>query len=90
MAFNHKNTIVAIIAIIGVSAIIGVIYEYNTGTDVRPMAEIYRPRLHFSPTKGWMNDPNGLIHHKGYYHLFYQYFPNGTEWGETTTMNVIC
>ncbi len=27
-----------------------------------------------------MNDPNGLIYYKGWYHLFYQYNPNNCDW----------
>ena len=34
-----------------------------------------RPEFHLSPRIGWMNDPNGFIYFKGYYHLFYQHFP---------------
>ena len=37
--------------------------------------EQYRPQYHFSPEKGWMNDPNGLVYYEGEYHLFYQYIP---------------
>lgn len=35
----------------------------------------HRPRYHFLPPSGWMNDPNGLIQWEGRYHLFYQYSP---------------
>lgn len=40
----------------------------------------HRPRYHFLPPANWLNDPNGLIHWKGQYHLFYQYNPNGPFW----------
>ena len=33
--------------------------------------DIYRPIYHFLPEGNWMNDPNGVIFYKGYYHLFY-------------------
>nr|WP_275983763.1 glycoside hydrolase family 32 protein [Paenibacillus hamazuiensis] len=37
--------------------------------------------MHFSPAAGWMNDPNGMVYYEGEYHLFYQYYPDGTRWG---------
>lgn len=43
--------------------------------------EKFRPQLHFSPPVNWMNDPNGMIYHKGVFHLFYQYNPYGDRWG---------
>ncbi|MDN4865696.1 GH32 C-terminal domain-containing protein [Priestia megaterium] len=43
--------------------------------------EEYRNQFHFSPEVNWMNDPNGMIYYKGEYHLFYQYNPYGTTWG---------
>lgn len=49
------------------------------------MADVYggafRNQYHFAPYKNWMNDPNGLCWFGGCYHLFYQYNPNGFEWG---------
>lgn len=43
--------------------------------------EKHRPEIHFTPESKWMNDPNGMVYYKGKYHLFYQYFPDGTIWG---------
>lgn len=43
--------------------------------------ENYRPQIHFSPQKNWMNDPNGMVYLDGEYHLFYQYNPLATVWG---------
>lgn len=31
----------------------------------------FRPQFHFSPIKGWIGDPDGTIHYKGKYHLFW-------------------
>lgn len=40
-----------------------------------------RPTIHFAPEKNWMNDPNGTVYADGVYHLFYQYNPYGSDWG---------
>ncbi|CCH55075.1 Glycosyl hydrolase family 32 domain protein [Fibrisoma limi BUZ 3] len=56
---------------------------YSTGqaTQSGQKVEAHRPQYHFSPKAHWMNDPNGMVYHKGTYHLFFQYYPDGTTWG---------
>lgn len=51
-------------------------------TDPDPATQQYRPYLHYTPEANWMNDPNGLVFHNGKYHMYYQYNPNGTRWGD--------
>ena len=46
--------------------------------------EAYRPQFHFTPKTNWTNDPNGLIHYKGEFHLFFQHNPFGIDWGNMT------
>ena len=43
--------------------------------------EQYRPQIHFTPAKNWMNDPNGMVYVDGVWHLFYQYNPQSNDWG---------
>lgn len=47
---------------------------------------------HFKAKSGWLNDPNGLVYFKGYYHLFYQHAPHYEDpfiepmyWGHAIT-----
>ena len=53
-----------------------------------------RPIYHFLPKANWVNDPNGPIFWKGYYHLFYQYSstiePQGPKyWGHGRSKDLV-
>ena len=47
----------------------------------RAQADPTRPIFHITSPAQWMNDPNGPIFYKGYYHLFYQLTPFSDESG---------
>ena len=53
-------------------------YELTQGQQIKAEE---RPAFHISPYVGWMNDPNGMVYKDGEYHLFYQYNPYGSMWG---------
>ena len=43
--------------------------------------DFQRPVYHFLGPSSWINDPNGVIHWDGKYHLFYQYHPESPQFG---------
>lgn len=54
----------------------------------------WRQSYHIQPVTGLLNDPNGFSYYNGYYHLFYQWFPLGTEhgmkyWYHTRSRNLV-
>lgn len=54
----------------------------------------HRPQYHFLPPANWMNDPNGLIHWRGQYHLFYQHNPHAAchqkiHWGHAVSNDLV-
>ena len=55
------------------------------GEEIRDADTLYAERLrgqfHFSPKRGWNNDPNGMVFFQGEYHLFFQHNPYGWDWG---------
>lgn len=44
-------------------------------------ADPRRPAYHFHTPAQWMNDPNGPIYYRGWYNVFYQFNPYGSQWG---------
>lgn len=54
----------------------------------------HRPVWHLAPCVGLLNDPNGLIQHKGVYHLFYQWNPQACDhskkcWGHWQSTDLL-
>ncbi|MFT4416260.1 glycoside hydrolase family 32 protein [Fredinandcohnia humi] len=54
----------------------------------------YRLHYHLMPPVGLLNDPNGFIHFRGLYHLFYQWNPFETAhgakfWGHYTSPDMV-
>ncbi|MFB9769988.1 glycoside hydrolase family 32 protein [Lactiplantibacillus modestisalitolerans] len=53
----------------------------QTQTPITVTNSRYRLGDHLMAKAGWINDPNGFCYFKGYYHVFYQHYPYGAEWG---------
>ncbi|XP_019432908.1 PREDICTED: beta-fructofuranosidase, insoluble isoenzyme 1-like [Lupinus angustifolius] len=57
------------------------IYPHLQSVSAISVSDLHRTSYHFQPPRNWINDPNGPMYYNGYYHLFYQYNPNGSVWG---------
>jgi fructan beta-fructosidase len=68
----------------GLVTVSGVASRFLGADDPVGYGEKYRPQFHFTPQRGWSNDPNGLVFYKGDYHLFFQHNPFDTKWGNMT------
>lgn len=54
----------------------------------------YELGYHITPPKGLLNDPNGLVHYNGNYHVFFQWNQTDTthqskSWGHVTTEDFV-
>ncbi|WP_442544924.1 glycoside hydrolase family 32 protein [Arthrobacter sp. KN11-1C] len=52
------------------------------------------PRFHPRPAQGWINDPNGISHINGRYHVFFQFNPESARhhrihWGHVSSPDLV-
>jgi len=50
--------------------------------------------FHIRPSRGWLNDPNGMIHHDGRWHVFFQHNPaaarhTNIHWGHVSSPDLL-
>lgn len=58
------------------------------------MTDLALPIHHVRPPRGWLNDPNGLVHHAGRWHVFFQYNPDShrhhrIRWGHASSVDLL-
>jgi len=59
-----------------------------------PAVDPHLPTVHLRPPRNWVNDPNGLVFHDGFYHVFFQHNPYGPEhrdihWGHFRSRDLV-
>lgn len=52
------------------------------------------PAWHIRPSRGWLNDPNGIVHWQGRWHVFFQHNPAGPRhdrihWGHVSSADLL-
>ena len=71
---------------------------FSTADAAPDEATIYheasRPQFHFTPRRGFIGDPNGLVYSQGQWHLFFQYNPFGPPhanmcWGHAVSDDLV-
>lgn len=57
--------------------------------------EKLRPQFHYSPKRGTISDPHGMVYYDGEYHIFYQHNPFGMNsafnrtWGHAVSTDLV-
>ncbi len=54
---------------------------YGQNNEETVYQEKYRPQFHFSPAKGWIGDPDGLVYTDGKFHLYW--------WGHAVSEDLV-
>lgn len=72
------------------------------GNEMEKHPELYpdlykeeiRQQVHFSPARGWLNDPNGLFYKDGVFNIYFQHnpfanhhFSTNVSWGHAVSTN---
>ena len=73
-SLTRREFVVAASATAGALALPSTTWGQNRPPRM-PANDRHRPRFHLMPPSLWLNDPNGPLHFRGRYHLFYQYAP---------------
>jgi beta-fructofuranosidase len=59
-----------------------------------PAPDPARAGYHIQPTRGWTNDPNGMLYRDGRWHVFFQHNPTGAfhtdiHWGHVSSDDLV-
>ncbi|HEY5832996.1 glycoside hydrolase family 32 protein [Streptomyces sp.] len=59
-----------------------------------PARKPHFPAVHLRPPLNWLNDPNGVVHHDGHHHVFFQYNPRSARhadmhWGHFRSTDLV-
>lgn len=70
-----------IINILGILLLLGTLSVGAQAHSDSLYKEPYRPQYHFSPDKGWIGDPSGLLYYQGKYHVYW--------WGKAESTDLV-